>query len=102
MKFIWKTYLLPIIDYCSQMYGPSSGSGLMKLENLQKAFTSKISGIGHLSYWDRLKKLKIYSITRRFERYKLIYVHKIINGQAHNCKVFTRQAPGTYSPLLSR
>ena len=85
MKFLWKTYLLPIIDYCSQMYGPSSGSGLLKLENLQKAFTSKISGIGHLSYWDRLKKLKIYSITRRFERYKLIYVHKIINGQAHNC-----------------
>ena len=64
MKFIWKTYLIPIIDYCSQLYGPNSGSGLLKLENLQKAFTSKISGIGHLSYWERLKKLKIYSITR--------------------------------------
>ena len=57
----------------------------MKLENLQKAFTSKILGIGHLSYWERLKKLKIYSITRRFDRYKLIYVHKIINGHTHNC-----------------
>ena len=85
MKFIWKTYLIPIIDYCSQLYGPNSGSGLLKLENLQKAFTSKISGIGHLSYWERLKKLKIYSITRRFERYKIIYVHKIINGHTHNC-----------------
>ena len=80
MKFIWKTYLLPVIDYCSQLYSPSTGSGLLKLENLQKAFTQKVSGIGHLSYWQRLEKIKLFSINRRFERYKLIYVHKILNG----------------------
>ena len=85
MHFIWKTYLLPIIDYCSQLYGPNSGAGLMKLENLQKAFTAKISGIGHLPYWDRLKEIKLYNINRRIERYKIIYSHKIMSGTVHNC-----------------
>ena len=85
MKFVWKTYLLPIIDYCSQLYSPSSGSGLLKLENLQKAFTLKVSGLGHLSYWQRLERMKLFSINRRFERYKMIYVHKILNGKVLNC-----------------
>ena len=86
MKFVWKTYLLPIIDYCSQLYSPSAGSGLLKLENLQKAFTLKVSGLGHLSYWQRLERMKLFSINRRFERYKMIYVHnKILNDKVYNC-----------------
>ena len=37
-----------------------------------------------LSYWDRLKKLNLYSLERRRERYTILYVYKIYRGIAPN------------------
>ena len=37
-----------------------------------------------MDYWQRLQALKLYSIQRRFERYKIIYVWKIIQGIVTN------------------
>ena len=54
LRFVWRTYIGPILDYSSQLYSPNSGGSLMKLENLLKSFTLKAEGIGHLPYWDRL------------------------------------------------
>lgn len=68
MKFVWKTYILPIADYCSQLWSPCSRGMLTKLENLQKDFTSMINGMKSLNYWQRLEKLKMLSLNRRFER----------------------------------
>ena len=41
MRFVWKTYISPIVDYCSQMYAPVKGSQLQKLENILRTFTKK-------------------------------------------------------------
>ena len=57
----------------------------MKLENLQKDFTNRIKDLGNMNYWDRLDKLKLLSVSRRFERYKIIYTRKILNGDVPNC-----------------
>ena len=89
MRFIWKVYVGPILDYCSQLYGPTKGPNLMKLENILKSFTSKVSGIGHLHYWERLEKIKLYSISRRNERYRMIYIFKSLNGFTDNCGIFS-------------
>ena len=35
-------------------------------------------------YWDRLKSLKLYSLERRRERYKIIYIWKILEGMVPN------------------
>ena len=85
MKFLWLTYLQPNLDYCSQLYSPNSGPALMRLENLLKSFTKRIDGLQNLTYWERLKSLGISSLGRRFQRYKCIYVWKIINGHTLNC-----------------
>ena len=85
MKFVWKSYLLPIIDYASQMWSPHRGVLLTKLENLLKSFTEKIEWFQNLHYWDRLSALKIPSIARRFERYKILYVWKTVTGNVDNC-----------------
>ena len=45
MRFIWKTYLIPKLEYCSQLWGPCEGPLLLKLENLQRAFTTKVNGL---------------------------------------------------------
>merc|ERR1711874_754865 len=43
----------------------------------QRSFTRNINGMEGLDYAQRLKKLKMYSIQRRHERYKILYVYKI-------------------------
>ena len=75
----------PIIDYASQLWAPHNGPWLRKFENILKSFIAKISGLGHLDYWTRLKELNIYSIQRRFERYRTLYTWKILKGLVPNC-----------------
>ena len=41
MKFLWKTYLQPLIDYGSQIYCPISGGNLYRIESLLESFTAK-------------------------------------------------------------
>ena len=49
-----------------------------------KKFYNKISGLQHLSYWQQLKELKMYSLERRRERYIIIYIWRIMEGQVPN------------------
>ena len=84
MKHIFNTLVQPHLDYCSQIWYPPEGGQLEKLENLLKTFTSKIPAVKDLIYWDRLKELKMNSIQRRFERYKIIYTWKILENMVPN------------------
>ena len=90
MKHVWKVYILPIIDYCSQLWAPRYGGLLVRLENLQKDFTARITYMGKYNYWERLEKLKMLSISRRLERYRIIYTRKILNGDSLNCGLVWR------------
>ena len=67
MRFLWRTYLEPLLNYSSQLYSSSSGGSLVRLESLLESFSAKIEGLDNISYWSSLKELKTYSITRRFE-----------------------------------
>lgn len=84
MLTLWKTLILCHLDYCSQLWSPSKAGNIQSLELLQKAFISKIEGMSGLSYWDQLKKLKLYSLERRRERYQIIYTWRIMEGQVPN------------------
>ena len=86
MKSIWRQLILPHIDYCSQLYQPTGGGELQKLEELQRHFSSRVFG-PKLDYWERLKFLNISSIQRRFERYRIIYVWKVFEGIVPNCGI---------------
>ena len=86
LKFCWRNYIQPILDYSSQLWGPSDdGGNLLKLEILLKSYTARAKGLVNTHYWDRLKMFGLSSIGRRIERYKIIFCHKIIYGQALNC-----------------
>ena len=87
MKWTWKCYIQPLIDYCSQLWGQSNGGILTRLENTLRSFTSKIDGIKHLNYWQRLSKLNMYSIRQRIERYRILYIWKIIRNLVPNCGI---------------
>ena len=59
----------------------------MKVEKVLRDFTKRIPELKGKNYWQRLEAMKMNSEQRRFERYKIIYMWKIINDQVPNCGV---------------
>ena len=55
-----------------------------KIEQVQRSFTRFITGMRPLSYDERLKSLHLYSVQRRFERYIIIYIWKILESIVPN------------------
>ena len=66
---------------------PGQAQGMLALEKLFYDFTSKIPELREESYWKRLQLLKMFSQERRLERYRIIYVWKILEGPVPNCGV---------------
>ena len=80
MITLFKSLIRPHIEYCCQLWFPHKKSDMQKLEAIQRTFTSYIEQIKEFDYWIRLRKLNLYSIERRMERYIIIYIWKIIEG----------------------
>ena len=74
---------------------------------VQKRFIKRIKGIEHLTYPEQLKKLKLYSLERRRERYLIIYLWKMLEDLVPKCIDLERRNRGRDGrsfrlPLLSR
>ena len=72
------------MEYCCQLWCPTITGDIQGLEQVQRNYIRKISGIQHLTYWQQLKQLSMYSLERRRERYSIIYIWKIMEGQFPN------------------
>ena len=84
MMILLKATVLPILEYCSQLWNPIKAGQVRDIESVQRYFTSRIVGINHIDYWGRLKILNLYSLERRRDRYLILYVYKIILGISPN------------------
>ena len=84
MLTLWKSLILSKMEYCSQLWCPLKKSDIQRIENVQRSFLRKISGTSDLSYWERLKQFNMYSLERRRERYRIIYIWKILEGLVPN------------------
>ena len=84
MLTLWKSMVLPILDYCSQLWSPSKAGQIQMIEEIQKSFTRKIKSNSREDYWHRLKANNLYSLERRRERYRIIYTWKILEGLVPN------------------
>ena len=84
MLTLFKSLVRSHLEYCSPLWHPTKISDIQELESVQRTFTSRISGIQHLNYWDRLQKLFLMSLQRRRERYIIIHVWKVLNGFTSN------------------
>ena len=84
MLQLWKSIVLPRLDYCSQLWNPSKSYLIQQLEELQKNFVRHINGFSNMDYWSALKELKLYSLQRRRERYQVIYLWSIIKSLVPN------------------
>ncbi|XP_066926846.1 uncharacterized protein [Clytia hemisphaerica] len=84
MITLWKSLVLPHLDYCSQLWSPNSIHQIEQIESVQKNFFNKIKGLSAFDYWEQLKMLKMYSLQRRRERYRIIYIWSILEGIVPN------------------
>ena len=84
MLTLWKSLVIPHLDYCSQLWSPLTKGHIQDIEIVQRNYVRKIVGITGISYWDALRKLKMYSLERRRERYMIIYTWKVIEHLVPN------------------
>ena len=60
---ILKTLIQPQLDYCNELWSPSDQGSINRIEKIQKKLIScmKDPRLEALSYWDKLKALKLRS-----------------------------------------
>ena len=56
-----------------------------KIEKVLRDFSRMVPGIRELGYWERLKTRGMNSEQRRLEKYRIIYIWKIMEGFVPNC-----------------
>ena len=84
MLYLYQSYVIPRIEYASILWSPYQVKNITKLEAVQRTMTSRIDGLQKLNYHQRLRKLKLYSMQRRRERFIAIYMYKIATGLVPN------------------
>ena len=87
MITLWKSLVVPIHDYCSQLWSPLKIGDVQKLDILQWYFIKKINNVYFSDYWESLSTLHLLSFQRRRERYQIIYLWKIIENIVPNPNV---------------
>ena len=68
------------IEYCIQARRPYLKKDIEQLERVQKRVTSLVNGFRHLHYDERLQKLGLVKIEKRFKRADMIETFKILHG----------------------
>ena len=84
MMTLYKSLVIPILEYCSVLWSPRSAGLIQRLEMVQWSFIRKIVGARGMNYWECLKDMSIYSLQRRRERYRIIYIWKILEKLVPN------------------
>ena len=86
MLTLWKSMVLPKLEYCSQLWCPIKKGDILRIEEVQRSFVRKICfhDSDDQGYWHRLSSLGLYSLQRRRERYRILYVWKVLEGVVPN------------------
>jgi hypothetical protein len=76
----FKTYILPILEYCSQVWSPQNVTDIARIESVQRSFTKKLRGFENLSYAGRLAKAGLQTLEYRRLLADLSLTYKILHG----------------------
>lgn len=75
----YKTYILPILDYCSSIWSPHKVTDIDRLENVQRYFTKRLKGLWDVNYVDRLLICSLKSLELRRLLADIVLVFKIVH-----------------------
>ena len=80
---------------------PINATHIQSIEKLQKDFLNKIPAVRELNYWEQLKQLKMISLQRKLERYRVLYIWKILEGLSPNCGIQLKMEGGRLGRICS-
>jgi hypothetical protein len=91
MITLFRALVIPILEYCCQLWAPFTLGAVRQLEGVQRTFTSKIRRMEELNYWKRLKRLGPYSAEKTGEvPYIILYTWKTGNTNGNGTKLRER------------
>ena len=93
MMTLYKSLIRSHLEYCSPVWNPHKVEDIKKLEEVQRQYTRKITGLGDLNYYERLATLDLLSIQRRRERYIVIHMWKMLYGEAPKLESISFRTP---------
>jgi len=76
----FKTYVIPLLEHCSQIWNPHIVADVRRLESVQRLFTKRLPGFQGLGYLARLKKAGLYTLELRRLWADLCFCYKILRG----------------------
>ena len=82
MVRLYKTLVRPHVEYCTAVWSPHYQKDKELIEKIQHRFTKMIPKVKHLSYEDRIRVLRLWTLEERRNRADLIQVFKMYRGLA--------------------
>jgi hypothetical protein len=77
----FKTYVIPILEYCSPVWNPHTLADIHRLESVQRMFTKKLLGFHGLNYPARLEKAGLCTLELRRLRADLCLCYNILHSR---------------------
>ena len=98
LVFLYKTYIMPKIEYACNVWSPYYKKDVDLIEDVQRKFTKLLPGMFDVSYNERLIKLDLLTLEERRIHADLILLYKII----HKLVDIPFDKYFTYSPSTTR
>ena len=76
----FKSFIIPLVEYCSPVWSPHLVRDIMLIESVQRVFTKRIPGLSDKSYLQRIALLGIKTLERRRLEQDLLTCYKILHG----------------------
>jgi hypothetical protein len=80
LTIAYKSYVLPILEYCSPIWSPYKLGDIDQLEAVQRFFSKRLLGLWDEPYHIRLARCKLQSLELRRLKADLYQCYKIVNG----------------------
>ena len=94
----YKTKVLPILEYGSEVFAPLNKGDIMSLEVVQRRFTKRL--LPGFPYKNRLEKLKLSTLWKRRLFKDLCTAHKYIYGHFWTSNIVTLAPPTSVRHML--